>query len=404
MKKLSLALAVATLAGTACWPFSDDAALAEMTVRRREGKVQVIRAGEIIEVKDVFTLEPRDVVETGNGSLADLRLEGTRRLVMTSETNLRIKDSTAVEARTGSVLAETEDPLEAAFGNVVVQSSDAVMRIDQGIVTARAGVYRGRVALSAPGEDTLEIGPLYEAGVTANDLPRAPRPYRLEESDPWDRQWLEDVVELEEELTQLTQGLKSQLGGSKPTLAYFRELADGDDVGFMKRYLSKSPTALLVAFVIASHTDMPLEKAFRRAFSLFEAGAKWGVVAKILGADFNFLIADLEDIVLGTTAVAGGSGGRAAFTVAAAEAAEAPTAGAVSAPGPRQPPPDADGPPDERSPKDDDKKKPKEPADECSDVVECAEEDIKDKLQPSPTPTPTPGVLDIVDASVKISL
>ena len=385
--KLAVGLVLAIFAGTACWPFSDDSALAEMTVKRSKGSVVIIRGDETIEVEDETSLEPRDVVQTESSGEALVRLEGERLLTLASNSKIRVKDPRTVESQTGSLLADTKEPISVFFGSVTASSSNGTMRVDRGVSTARIASYRGTVTVGAPGEERLKLSPLYQAAPSANLVPSSAAPYHLDVTDAWDRAHLEDVVELHEELDQLAGGLRTTIGKQRPGLGYFGALAGGGDVGFLQPYLRRSPVNLLVGFTIASHDgNRPLAASFKEAFSLYERGAKWAVAAAIMDVKLSSVLADLEDIA--TVAVASSSDGE-SFTLASAVLSEA---GEVPAPGdpvdpvpPTTNPTDGPRPTEPPTPTD-----PSDPPDECPNFQQCTVEDFVDDVAGDPTPTPKP--------------
>jgi hypothetical protein len=385
--RIAVGLVLALFAGVACWPFSDDAALEEMTVKRREGRVVIVRAGETIEVEDETSLQPRDVVHAQSSGEALVRLEGSRLLTLGSESKIQIKDARTVESQSGSVLADTEDPLEVVFGAVRAHTADGTVRVDRGVSAARIASYRGDVTVSAPGEERLQIGSLHEAAPSVNAVPAAAVPYDMDATDEWDRIYLKDVVALQEELDQLAAGLRAQIGNQRPGLDYFSALAGDEDVSFLQPYMGRTPINLLVGFTIASHDDRPLGAAFRQAFSLYERGAKWAVAAAIMDVKLNAVVADLEDIA--TVAVASGSGGEESFTALAA--AEISGGDLTGPPGETDPiPGDPTAPPPTGNPTNPPPSEKPNPPEECQNSVDCIRQDIEDEVQPSPSPTPKP--------------
>ncbi|MDQ4024371.1 MAG: hypothetical protein M3217_02605 [Actinomycetota bacterium] len=385
--KVAVGLVLALFAGTACWPFSDDSELAEMTVQRHDGRVVILRAGETIEVEDETSLKPRDVVQTQSSGEALVRLEGDRLLTLAANSAIRIRDARSVESQTGSVLADAGDAIEVQFSSFTASSSSGTIRIDRGVSATRVASYRGSVTVGAPGEERLQIRSLFEAVPSANAVPSAPAPYDLDSGDPWDRRYLEDVVELQEELDQLTGGLRAQIGRQRPGLGYFSTLAGGKDVGFMRPYLKRSPVDLLVGFTIASNDSRrPLAASLREAFSLYGRGAEWAVAAAIMDVELNGVVADLEDIA--TVAVASSSEGE-SFTLAAAALTEAgevpPPPGEEPPPGvPTQPPPTDGG--GTEPPKPTDQPKPSE----CPNYTQCTVNEVVGGVSPSSSPTPEP--------------
>ncbi|MFN2587635.1 MAG: hypothetical protein ABR613_05920 [Actinomycetota bacterium] len=385
--KVAVGLVLALFAGTACWPFSDDSELAEMTVQRREGRVLILRGSETIEVEDETSLKPRDVVQTQSTGEALVRLEGDRLLTLASDSKIRIKDASTVESQSGSILADAGDALEVRFSSFTASSSSGTIRIDRGVSATRVASYRGAVTVGAPGEERLQVRTLFEAVPSANAVPSAPTPYDIDSSDPWDRRYLEDVVELQEELDQLTGGLQAQIGDQRPGLGYFGTLAGGQDVGFLRPYLKRSPVNLLVGFTIASHDrGASLAESFREAFSLYDRGAEWAVAAAIMDVKLNAVVADLEDIA--AVAVASSAQG-ASFTLAAAALSEAgeipPPPGEEPPPGATLPPP-TDGGGGTQPPKPTDQPQPSE----CPNYAQCTINEAVSGVSPSSSPTPEP--------------
>ena len=393
MKKLALLVAAVVLSGVAC---SGDQALADMELRLVSGVVNVLRDGETINVDGPIELMPGDVIVTKEQSLAKFALEGgspARHGQVQGNARLLVSSTTSLEAEEGEVLMQVTEPTRVEVDGVTARASDADFRVDRRFGSVRTAVYDGSVELDAPGQADLALSTLYQATIVSGDLPNQTRPYQLDEEDPWDRDLLGDVIDLEEELAVLGRGLSSQLGQQRPDLEYFRALTDGQRVDFMRDYLRRRPSDLLIGFTIARNADGSLQNAFKDAFDYFDQGARWGVAAKLMEVQPRPIVAQLERLILGTGVVAAnGSGNRAEFTVAAADASE--TGGAVVPPPGSQPPPSdpSDPQPPPEDPKDpDEPKDPPEDPDECTNSIECAGEDLEDQLpgggDPSPSPT-----------------
>jgi hypothetical protein len=277
------------------------------------------------------------------------------------------------------------------FGDAVASGSDGVFRVDRRAGAARAASYEGTVNVSAPGETNVVVDRLYEAPATASDL-RPRRPYRLDPADPFDGRELADVIELENQLGAISQGLVTQLGRQKPSLAYFREFADGENVDPLKKHLRRPAIDLLLGFTIAINAkSLPFGEALDSAFENRDDGGSWGVVSEIVDSDPKLLVADLNNIIDASRIVAGGNEGP-VFDAAAAQDA---SSGNVAAPGdggggggtnPGPGPGDGGG-------GGDDPEDPEEPED-CSIGIEC---DVRDALpgggDPDPDPTPS-NILD----------
>ncbi len=371
--RLHLLLAVSLFAGTACWPFDEQQPLSEMELRRESGDVRVLREGERIEVEEVLALEVGDVIETLGDSTARLRLEGDRLGEMLENSRTEVLGDASLENLAGRLLARADQPMTIVFDDVEVSGEGSLFRVDRGVATTRTAVYRGAVTMSNPGEPRLEVRKLFEATVTANDLPSATRPYRLMLEDAWDLVYLQGIVNLEEELDRLAAGLAAQLGDRKPKLGYFRALGGSKDVDVMKPYLAQPTEDLLIGFTLADNADIPFSQAFRRAFLLFRQGGTWGIAAGIMEVKPKLMLADLEDIIIATGIADPEGGGVAIFA-----------AGDVPAPGGDRP---GDGDPNDPSePPDPDPSQPAEPSPDPT----CAPDDVACQVGGLPTPLPTP--------------
>lgn len=384
MRKLVILTIIAMLAGTACWPFDGDDALGAMRLRRKgDGRVEVHRDGEVIVVKDEASLEPRDVIVTKDDATAELQLANGRFAMLAPEGQYLIVDTSTIEAQQGSLLADARSAaMTVSFAGAEARFSSALFRVDRALGASRAATYEGQVRLSAPGQ-RLNLRPLFQTSVSAADF-GPPDPYRLNEKDVWDHTYLQAVFDLDGELSQIAAGLASQVGKTRPTVGYFRGLSKGQPTGFMKRYIAdRVGTAdLLIGFTVGLEADGPLDSRVRRAFSLFDDGAAWGVAVTIMDVNENPLIATLEGIIEATG-------------VASAEPGEVPdfsTEAGLLASGTEAPPGDGGGGDpgdggDPQEPGGGGKKPP--PPDDCEDVIDCAAQDIEDQINPSPSPSPS---------------
>jgi hypothetical protein len=401
MKKLAIPIVLAVfVAGAAFLALGGNNALADMEIARESGTVFVHRDGEVIEVGDGrLSLELNDVVQTGPRGFARLKLEGDRTVRMQPRSRVSIVSKRAIEAEAGSVLAAPRNAsMEVRFDDTEATANKATFRVDKGFGSARAATYSGRVTLDSPGQTELILRPLHEASVAAGDLPGRAAPYRLDEKDPWDANLLANVLELEGELQLIASGFSRQVGSDRPDLAYFGALA-GRGVGFMRGYLKRRPVDLLIGFTLAENdAKRSLKKSFEKAFDYYDAGATWGITAAIMKVPARPVIAQLENVILGTQVVtAGGEVEEPEFSVAAAAAGGggpgAPNGPQVTGSKEEQPgpAPEENKPPKEEQPP---------PEEECGDVV-C---EVQRRLSPSPSDEDEnqdedPGILDGVVGS-----
>jgi len=390
MKKLTIFLAIALVAGLAC---SDQDALEDMELKVVAGAATVLRDGESIRVDDTLGLKPGDVIETKQDAIVSFALEGgseERRGELQGGSTILIRSTSSVEAQEGNLLMHVSEPTTVMMDSVETRTADATFRIDRGFGSDRAGVYAGAIDLDAPGQSELRLSRLYQATLVAGDLPNQQRPYRLDERDVWDGRILEEVVSLEQELQLLARGLTPQLRGQRPGLAYFRALIGGGDVGFMRSYLQRKPVDLLIGFTIARNDSQKLSAAFEESFRLFDQGARWGIAAKIMDVEPRPVVAQLERLILGTGVVAADGGGNdgADFSVAAAASGTNAATGSTdtSTPSDQSDPPPDDGGNEKPRPK-----PTEDPPDECSNSAECT---INEVLGQGPSPSPSPSSED----------
>jgi hypothetical protein len=399
MRRLSLLAILCLFAGTACWPFSGEDALAAMTLRKEnDGRVEIMRAGDVIKVGDSDqSVEPGDVIRTFDGGIAQVKLEGERiawvggtnqTIKGAAEGQMRIIDTMSVQSDTGTVMADAKESMDVLFGDATVTADNALFRVDRRAGSGRAASYSGTVKLSAPGEANITLQRLFEAPSSASDL-RNPQPYSLDPKDPFDSRELRDVIELEENIAPRSAGFASQLGREKPNLDFFRTLAGDTNVNAMKPYMGEPAIDLLLGFTVAINAhELSFADAVEQAFTLHDDGGTWGVIAAILRSDPELLLASIDAIIDASGVAADGSGGEADFSQLAAEQAQGGGGPAPSDPSDPDPAPPPGGGGQKPPPKDGD---PDEPED-CANTTECKVQEIRDEVLPSPAPTDEPPV------------
>jgi hypothetical protein len=403
MRYWALPLVIVVFAGAACGPLAPEQTLPEMSLKRVSGTVEIIRGGDTITVGEETDTEPDDVIRTsGPDALAKLRLKGDRMLQLKGRGSTVVDSPTSVAVQNGEVLVRAEEVTRVLVDSVEARASAAQFRVDRGFGSARVSSYSGTVALESPGQQRLEIKSFFEAPVTAGEIPQSTRPYRMQPDDPWDALILQKWVSLEDELKVLSNSLTNNLGGDRPDVAYFSELAGGEGAGFVRSFLDRRVADLLIGFTIADNSDSSLKQAFRRAFSLFDEGATWGITSAIMKIEPRPLLAQLGRTILGTgVVVAGGAQtGGATFSVAAADLSTSgggiqppSTGGSTSSAGGSTGPSDGGGDAGGSDPGGGDPggggggEDPKE----CqTGDVQCTVDDLTD-----PSPEPSPSILDL---------
>lgn len=328
LKRVAVAVtAVAVGAGLLLLPGWGEGEIGQMEIRELRGDVVLMRGGETLPVDGSIAIKPGDTIKAVDGrTAAELRLSGDRHALLAGRAAVTIIDEQTMSLQSGSVKAESlgGDHLSLRFDDIEIRPAGpaAVFRVDQGFGFARAASYSGTAVLSRPGERPLELDRLFEASVAGGELPLTTKPYRYDRNDDWDRQHLQSVMELDENLSTTAASLTNQLGKKRPGLEFFKGLA-GRTVPYVRDFLRQPTQDLLIGFAIAQNSPgTPAKKAMREAFSLHDAGGRWGVVATILDTRTKPLLAQLNDIVL-ATGIADGDTGREApdLTLAAGSAA-----------------------------------------------------------------------------------
>jgi hypothetical protein len=406
-KKIAIPLVLALFIGVlAWWQVSGSQALGQMELVPISGEVDVIRDGKTLHVDGTVSLQPFDVIRTGENSEAELRLSGDRNINLAALSQARVIDGRTIENEKGMLKADTTDRLQVQFGDVTATAGDAHFRVDRGFSSARAASYRGSLRLDAVGQTRLTVPRLFEARVSAGDLPASPRPYSFDRKDLWDGPVLEDVILLDDALANWARGMKALVGPSRPGVPYFSGLADRP-AGFVRPYLRRPTTDLLIGFNVADLAQKPLEPAFQETMQYRQDGGSWGVVATIMDAKPKPLTTALEQVTAGTGVVADGSGAEAEFNLASGEAS-GPSGGDQPIDGSGN---DDDNNNDDNNNNDDDNnnnddEEEEQPPPECTTEIECAGQEITDQLpgggddpdaEPSPAPSdgdPDGGIFD----------
>ena len=198
--------------------------------------------------------------------------------------------------------------LKVTFGDVMRPGDELQLQGGPGRrFDPRRDLWWGREPLDA-GQADLRVSRYFEAAVAVGDLPDDARPYRFENGDFWDEEFLFDEMNLDEALVKAGYSRSGQLGAG-PDLDYFSGLAKRN-VDFMRRYLKLPAEELLIGFTVAENAGAnTLERAFTRAFDLRDDGGAMGIVASIMEAPRGPLVAELRELVVGTGVAGGGDSG-----------------------------------------------------------------------------------------------
>ncbi|HEX2051559.1 MAG TPA: hypothetical protein VHJ34_13150 [Actinomycetota bacterium] len=334
-RMVAVVAAVAVALGGYAWLDAESDRLDAMAVRRlgRGGRVEIVRHGDVVTVRDMAALATGDVVRTSGAARARVRLEGRRDAWLAPASEAVVAGGDELEVRSGGVLVRSDDPTTVAIGDVDVRPSMAVVRVDALDASARVASYRGDVALAAPGRPEVVLEPLFQVATAAGELAAA-RPYRLDPSDAWDRTRLAPVVELHERLTRVADRIAA--AGARPAAP-------------VASLRARRPADAAIAVALARTAAAPFGAALRRALDLRDSGGQWAVVAAIMDVGPRALVAELGGVVVAAgvadPAAAAADGPHGVAPGGAGTATDAPAASAPDAPssGASGPPPATGG-------------------------------------------------------------
>jgi hypothetical protein len=327
-----LAVAVGPIAGCS----DDDGPSQGEATLEVEGRAVIVRqGGEEETVSD-------DEVDVRVGDAVTLT-EGTGRL--------DLGDGAQLELRAG----RGEDPdSELVMGPVpVLESGDVLATTDEEIALTVDGTRVRVVAGSARASRTsgLEVA-AYDADVDLDSAgqersvpalremqvpalghpPEAARPLEYDASDPWDRRFLGEAIDLGQRLQALSDGYTQNLPDTTPrTPGFFKDVLPGlvDEVDFTATLLDGQrpvgETLIGAAIVDLGRRGTFLER-WASVFEFRDAGAAWGLVALDQGVQASPLLGavtravDSTELAIGTAPTGGGrttttSGGSTATTV-----------------------------------------------------------------------------------------
>jgi hypothetical protein len=282
------------------------------------GTVVVQPAGQAARrLQEGDSVAPGTSVRTGHDGR--VRLEsGDQAVELAPDTQATIGPAAAVTLGIGRALAE------AGAGSIAFDSLGVTVRVDQGATrlerllgTVRLGVYSGQAHADLLGR-TVDV-PAYRESFFSGGIPldRTPRPLQLQPTDPWDRRFLGDVLEMDRELAQFGRGFNGQFGSRANAPGFFAPFVavPGVDSVIAVAPPGTTPADTLIGLVfarqLAARGGASVQDLFAGMLAENRAQATWGLIAKERGLVLpDLLQAVLEAIRRGTAPPPAGSGGR----------------------------------------------------------------------------------------------
>jgi hypothetical protein len=152
-------------------------------------------------------------------------------------------------------------------------------------VAIRVGVYTGEATVTSL-TGSLAIPTLREGVVAGRTLPRAATPLTLDPNDAWDKLLLEDVIALDKNLEDLSNGYQGQFGSTMRNWKEIAKIAPGRDLGFTTPYFQNTGSAdILIGTVFSLLLEQRARNGasaatfFGTLLSLLDEGATWGLLA-----------------------------------------------------------------------------------------------------------------------------
>jgi hypothetical protein len=283
----------------ACNPLAESSGLEPMTIEPviDGASLEVDRDGNELEVTDTFEVQPGDIIRTSE-SAAHVQLAGSRTVWMAPNSEIVVGDDDLVRDPSGSILVQTKEAIGVAFeDDIEIVSNSGVFRLDGDRQSAAVVAYEGSLTFTELGEGHESVGPLFEVNITPGHL-GSPRPYRFEDPDNWDDQYLGREQLLEEELDQFHTDLSTFIDGGAVGLSVFKNVIRDVEPSRLAPYLGdddRSVSDVLIAAGIAKNApNHSINDAVRRSFKLHDLGASWGVVAAIMEVDGMDVVSELD--------------------------------------------------------------------------------------------------------------
>jgi hypothetical protein len=271
---------------------------------------------------------------------ADLVRQGGGHEVVTDRADVRVGDEVRLTKGTGTLTLkggaklELRGGLDGAAASQVVMGPKPVVKAGDVLVTAPEGqtvsavgtdlqvtdgsarvssgvgldvaAYDGDVALDSGGQHRT-VPALREMQVPALGLPpESPHPLAYRPSDPWDRRFLSDAIELGQRLEAIAAGYTSNLSrGEGRTVAFYEQVLPGleDEPTFTADLLDPGRPAgdtLVGAAISELGRRGTFVERWHSVFAFHDEGAAWGLVALDQGVDRAPLLGTVNEAVQGS--------------------------------------------------------------------------------------------------------
>lgn len=275
----SLALIAIAALGAGCRPSRAPGAL-DLTLT---GRAQLVSAsGKKTTLFRSQTIPGGHTVRMTSGT-GVLQLSGGRQIELRKGSAVKVGDTPMLVAGDALLVADRSALTIKASGSSLTVSRGAA-RVTRHLAVD-AATYEGTTAIASAGQrftvPALRQARLASLGV----LPTRADPLELHRTDPWDRRFLGDAIELSEQLDARSAGLTGQLPSGQGRSAGFvtsvlPELRDehGFDAALIDGSRAPGETVVGAAIAMAGHGGS-FGSRWTSLFQFRDEGAAWGLVA-----------------------------------------------------------------------------------------------------------------------------
>ena len=296
---------------------------------------------------DEVTLEGDDTLRVGDQIVLQ---EGTGKLRLPDGTVLELRagrgdaqDTALVMGpkpvlEAGDLLVITEGDVELDVAGTDIVVSEGAARLGRGVGLTAAS-YTAGVRLDSA-EQVRDVPALRQMQVaTLGQPPAQPSPLVYSPSDPWDRRFLGDAIDLGSRLGALSNGFSQSLrDGQGGTAAFFRSVLPGlaGEPELVDGLVDPDRPAgeTLIGAAIADLGERgTFAERWSSVFAFRDAGAEWGLVALDQGVAGGPLIEVIEGAIATApldTATTGGQSGNGGTIAPVLPTSPAPSSGTTT--------------------------------------------------------------------------
>lgn len=251
---------------------------------------------EIAEGSRVLIAERGDDLRLADGTVtvdfgAEVKVvAGSAVISLADGSTLEVRDGTELEIGTPASLVAADLLVTSGKSPVVVKAAGSQFTVDGVAHISRdfavsASSYRGRVAVRSAARG-LDVPALRQVTVASlGVVPTSPEPLDYDGSDPWDRRFLAEAIELGDQLEAKSTGFTESIGRDQGrTAGFYRVLLPEleDEPLFDEHLLTpglRPGEALVGATITLRGRSGDFDDRWNAVFGFRSQGARWGLVA-----------------------------------------------------------------------------------------------------------------------------